>query len=362
MFLRPHHLQLAARNREEMLRGEVRRLQPFFWGLLRIDIAARPARELHVRGAGLRDQAEGRHLPVAGLEPPAAGAQLQDRARPGRRPHGGLARRARRGASSTPTRSRPARRSAARTGVGASRRSRCSTRTPAAIRRCSRRGARTAGSSSGARAARDTSAFRSRSSSAPARARTRRRCRWSSSRRVTEIGAWPVLENLCQSVTNRLEAKHRFLVSRGRGGQADGGFGGDDGLAAAPEAPDPRLVSLPLPAADADPARSTRSRSTRSSARLAGELSIFDDQKTPTACRSTTTTASGRCFFEITHIIEVAGREDRRVAVHPRRVHDQGGASRRDLAPEWLAPETEFYLLDRVGPRGAGVKSHASRP
>src|ERR1700682_1713819 len=39
MFLRPHHLQLAERHREELLRQEVRRLQPFFWGLLKIDIA-----------------------------------------------------------------------------------------------------------------------------------------------------------------------------------------------------------------------------------------------------------------------------------------------------------------------------------
>ena len=40
MFLRPHHLQAAERYREEALRDEVRRLQPFFWGVTRMDIAA----------------------------------------------------------------------------------------------------------------------------------------------------------------------------------------------------------------------------------------------------------------------------------------------------------------------------------
>ena len=40
MFLRPHHLQAAERFREEALHDEVRRIQPFFWGLTRMEVAA----------------------------------------------------------------------------------------------------------------------------------------------------------------------------------------------------------------------------------------------------------------------------------------------------------------------------------
>ncbi len=40
MFLRPHHLQAAERFREEALHDEVRRIQPFFWGVTRMDVAA----------------------------------------------------------------------------------------------------------------------------------------------------------------------------------------------------------------------------------------------------------------------------------------------------------------------------------
>jgi type VI secretion system protein ImpJ len=52
MFLRPHHLQVGERHREEMLRQEVRRLQPFFWGLLKVDIALDHTRNVSWEGAG----------------------------------------------------------------------------------------------------------------------------------------------------------------------------------------------------------------------------------------------------------------------------------------------------------------------
>lgn len=39
MFLRPHHFQTSERAREEALQAEVRRLQPFSWGLLRFEVA-----------------------------------------------------------------------------------------------------------------------------------------------------------------------------------------------------------------------------------------------------------------------------------------------------------------------------------
>ena len=39
MFLRPHHLQTAERYREEALQREIQRLQPFFYGLQSLDVA-----------------------------------------------------------------------------------------------------------------------------------------------------------------------------------------------------------------------------------------------------------------------------------------------------------------------------------
>jgi predicted component of type VI protein secretion system len=39
MFLRPQHLQAEARYRDEALQTEVRRLQPFFWGLGAFEVA-----------------------------------------------------------------------------------------------------------------------------------------------------------------------------------------------------------------------------------------------------------------------------------------------------------------------------------
>jgi type VI secretion system protein ImpJ len=42
MFLRPHHLQAAERFREESLRREILRVQPFGWGIVRLEVAAAP--------------------------------------------------------------------------------------------------------------------------------------------------------------------------------------------------------------------------------------------------------------------------------------------------------------------------------
>ena len=39
MFLRPHHLQTAERYREEALQREIQRIQPFFYGLQSLDVA-----------------------------------------------------------------------------------------------------------------------------------------------------------------------------------------------------------------------------------------------------------------------------------------------------------------------------------
>ena len=39
MFMRPHHFQSAERARDESLQAEIRRIQPFAWGLSRFDVA-----------------------------------------------------------------------------------------------------------------------------------------------------------------------------------------------------------------------------------------------------------------------------------------------------------------------------------
>src|SRR5512140_1578377 len=54
MFLRPHQLQAADRYREDALREEIRRIQPFFWGLMSLEVAP--------------DQLENYNFDVRGME------------------------------------------------------------------------------------------------------------------------------------------------------------------------------------------------------------------------------------------------------------------------------------------------------
>src|SRR5262249_13686312 len=92
-------------------------------------------------------------------------------------------------------------------------------------------------------------------------------------------------------------------------------------------------------------------------ARLAGELSMFDDQKTPIRVPLYDHDRLGPCFFEITHIIEMLAEKivaSRYIRVEFMIKDDLLVAS---LAPEWLAPETELYLLIESGLEEQGVKS-----
>ena len=117
MFLRPHHLQAAERYREEALHDEIRRIQPFFWGLTRLDVAPDQLENFVFELRDVEVEAEGRLRAVGRLDPPDLPAALQGRARPGGRADGGLPRR-----PGDPRGRRRTRSSRARTGRGQDRR------------------------------------------------------------------------------------------------------------------------------------------------------------------------------------------------------------------------------------------------
>ena len=82
--------------------------------------------------------------------------------------------------------------------------------------------------------------------------------------------------------------------------------------------------------------------------RLAGELSIFDDTQQPIA-PAYDPTGSGPVFPDHPHP-EALFREDRRLPLHPGRVHGSRRPRVASLVPEWFAAETEFYLLIETRP------------
>ena len=160
---------------------------------------------------------------------------------------------------------------------------------------------------------------------------------------VTEIGAWPALESLCQSVTNRLEAKHRFLVSEVLEGKLTTDAEGTTGW-------QPILKLQILGSFLFLFQQLTRIPRIHpftvyaEFCRLAGELSIFDDQKSPIRIPLYDHDDLGRCFFEITHVLERLSEKivaSRYVKVDFMIREDLLVAA---LSPEWLAPETEVYL------------------
>src|SRR5262249_14981621 len=160
---------------------------------------------------------------------------------------------------------------------------------------------------------------------------------------VTEIGAWSVLENLCQSVTNKLEAKHRFLVAEVSEGKLTVDSEGTSGW-------QPLLKLQTLGSFLYLFQQLTRIPRVHpftvytEFCRLVGELSMFGDAGQLPRAPLYDHDRLGACFFEITPILEVLA--ERIVASPYIRVHF---VSREDLlvatlSPEWLAPQTEIYL------------------
>lgn len=342
MFLRPHHLQVSERHREEVLRGEVRRLQPFFWGMLKVDIALDQLenftfeiRDIEVKlkdgtalslASNLRlpprtfrtelDQAGGRMEVWLGVP---SWRELDSNAFQPGESVGGQDRRwtvepvevldENTGGNPQVIESR---RANGRFFFG----------------RESREGYECVPIALVERAGQGKNTPVLSAEFIPS---------------VTEIGAWPALENLCQSVTNRLEAKHRFLVSEVLEGKLTTDSEGTSGW-------QPILKLQILGSFLFLFQQLTRIPRIHpftvyaEFCRLAGELSIFDDQRSPIRIPLYDHDNLGRCFFEITHVLEVLSEKivaSRYIKVEFMTREDLLVAS---LAPEWLAPDTEIYL------------------
>jgi type VI secretion system protein ImpJ len=342
MFLRPHHLQLAERHREEMLRQEVRRLQPFFWGLLKVDIALDQlenftfeVRDCEVKlkdgtslslASNLRlparsfknelDQAGGRMEVWLGVP---SWRELDANAFRSGEAVGGQDRRwsvesvevldENTGGN---TQILEARRANGRFFFG----------------RESREGYECVSLALVERAGQGKNTPVLSAEFIPS---------------VTEIGAWPALETLCQSVTNRLEAKHRFLISEVLEGKLTTDAEGTTGW-------QPILKLQILGSFLFLFQQLTRIPRIHpftvyaEFCRLAGELSIFDDQRNPIRIPLYDHDNLGRCFFEVTHVLEMLSEKivaSRYVKVEFMTREDLLVAT---LSPEWLAPETEVYL------------------
>jgi type VI secretion system protein ImpJ len=343
MFLRPHHLQIAERHRGEMLRQEVRRLQPFFWGILKVDIAADQLENFtfEIRDAEVKlkdgtslslgsnlslpsrsfkselDQAGGRMTVWLGV--PAWRELEANSLEPGAKP-GGQARRwsvdtvealdENTGANAQPI---DVRRANGRFFFGAESREgyEC---LPVALVERSGQGKNTP--------------VLSAEFIPP----------------VTELGAWPGLENLCQSVTNRLEAKHRFLAGEIAEGKLTVDSEGTTGW-------QPILKIQILGSFLYLFQQLTRIPRVHpftvytEFCRLVGELSMFSGERQLPRVPLYDHDNLGPCFFEITHILEVLAEKivaSRFIKVDFKIREDLLVA---DLAPEWLTPETEVYLL-----------------
>jgi type VI secretion system protein ImpJ len=342
MFLRPHHLQVGERHREEMLRQEVRRLQPFFWGLLKVDIALYQlenftfeVRDMEVKlkdgtalslASNLRlpsrsfktelDQAGGRMEVWLGVP---SWRELDANAFAAGEAAGGQDRRWNVEAVEVldeNTGGNPqvieSRRANGRFFFG----------------RESREGYECVPIALVERAGQGKNTPVLSTEFIPS---------------VTEIGAWPVLESLCQSVTNRLEAKHRFLVSEVLEGKLTTDSEGTTGW-------QPILKLQILGSFLFLFQQLTRIPRIHpftvyaEFCRLAGELSIFDDQKSPVKIPLYDHDDLGRCFFEITHVLEMLS--EKIVASRYLKVDFMTREELlvANLAPEWLAPESEIYL------------------
>lgn len=343
MFLRPHHLQLAERHRGEQLRQEVRRLQPFFWGILRVDIATDQLENFtfEVRDAEVKlkdgtalslasnltlpprsfkselDQAGGR-MPVW-LGVPSWRELEANAFAPGEKA-GGQDRRysvetlealdENTGANAQPI---DVRRANGRFFFGAESREgyEC---IPVALVERSGQGKNTP--------------VLSVEFIPP----------------VTELGSWPVLENLCQSVTNRLEAKHRFLAAEIAEGKLTVDSEGTAGW-------QPILKLQILGSFLYLFQQLTRIPRVHpftvytEFCRLVGELSIFAGERQLPRVPLYDHDNLGPCFFEITHIVEMLAEKivaSRYIKVDFRIREDLQVA---ELATEWLAAETEIYLF-----------------
>ena len=342
MFLRPHHLQTAERYREEALQREIQRIQPFYFGLQSLDVAPDQLENFvfEIRDVSLKlkdgtalssdstlrlsprsfknelDKAGGRMRVFVGV--PVMRETAPNTFAPGEGP-AGVDRRyvaENEEALDENTGSNPQ---------------------PVGVRRCNGKLFFGAESQEGYECLEVAVVERSGSGrNFPVLSRE-------FIPSLTELGASRTIQALCDGVTNRIEAKHRLLltdVAQGRLAITSDGTSGWQAIIKLQILGSflflfQQLTKIP---------RIHPFHVYTEFARLAGELSIFDDGKVPVRIPVYDHEKLGPCFHETCRVIEallekiVASRfvkvdfvlrEDLLVA---------------DLLEEWLASQTEVFL------------------
>ncbi|CAG0929935.1 MAG: type VI secretion system baseplate subunit TssK [Thermoanaerobaculia bacterium] len=342
MFLRPHHLQTAERYREEALQREIQRIQPFYFGLQSLDVAPDQLENFvfEIRDVSLKlkdgtalssdstlrisprsfknelDKASGRMRVFVGV--PVMRETAPNTFAPGEGPAGVDRRYVAENAEALDenTGSNPQ---------------------PVGVRRCNGKLFFGAESQEGYECLEVAVVERSGSGrNFPVLSRE-------FIPSLTELGASRTIQALCDGVTNRIEAKHRLLltdVAQGRLAITSDGTSGWQAIIKLQILGSflflfQQLTKIP---------RIHPFHVYTEFARLAGELSIFDDGKVPVRIPVYDHEKLGPCFHETCRVIEallekiVASRfvkvdfvlrEDLLVA---------------DLLEEWLASQTEVFL------------------
>ena len=342
MFLRPHHLQTAERYREEALQREIQRIQPFFYGLQSLDVAPDQLENFvfEIRDVSLKlkdgtalssdstlkisprsfknelDKAGGRMRVFLGV--PVMRETAPNTFSPGEGPAGVDRRYV---AENTEALDE-------NTGTNPQ---------PVGVRRCSGKLFFGAESQEGYECLELAVVERSGSGrNFPVLSRE-------FIPSLTELGGSKTIQTLCDGVTNRIEAKHRLLltdVSQGRLTISSEGTSGWQAIIKLQILGSflflfQQLTRIP---------RIHPFAVYTEFARLAGELSIFDDGKIPVKIPVYDHDKLGPCFHETCRVIEALLEKivaSRFVKVDFVLRDDLLVA---DLLEEWLATQTEVFL------------------
>jgi type VI secretion system protein ImpJ len=342
MFLRPHHLQTAERYREEALQREIQRIQPFFYGLQSLDVAPDQLENFvfEIRDVSLKlkdgtplssdstlrlsprsfknelDKASGRMRVFVGV--PVMRETAPNTFAPGEGPAG------------------VDRRYIAENSEVLDENSGGNPQ-PVGVRRCNGKLFFGAESQEGYECLEVAVVERSGSGrNFPVLSRE-------FIPSLTELGGSRTIQALCDGVTNRIEAKHRLLltdVSQGRLTIASEGTSGWQTIIKLQILGSflflfQQLTRIP---------RIHPFHVYTEFARLAGELSIFDDGKIPVKIPVYDHEKLGPCFHETCRVIEALLEKivaSRFVKVDFVLRDDLLVA---DLLEEWLAAQTEVFL------------------
>lgn len=342
MFLRPHHLQTAERYREEALQREIQRIQPFFYGLQSLDVAPDQLENFvfEIRDVSLKlkdgtalssdstlklsprsfknelDKASGRMRVFVGV--PVMRESAPNTFAPGEGPAGVDRRYVAENAEALDENSG-------------------GNPQPVGVRRCNGKLFFGAESQEGYECLEVAVVERSGSGrNFPVLSRE-------FIPSLTELGGSRTIQALCDGVTNRIEAKHRLLltdVAQGRLTIASEGTSGWQTIIKLQILGSflflfQQLTKIP---------RIHPFHVYTEFARLAGELSIFDDGKIPVKIPVYDHEKLGPCFHETCRVIEALLEKivaSRFVKVDFVLRDDLLVA---DLLEEWLAAQTEVFL------------------